>query len=50
MFSPMSTKRTKSEKSQSKADELEKRFDDQPEENLKKEVERKSRSKLTLTV
>jgi hypothetical protein len=36
----MSTKRTKSEKSQRKADELEKRLDDRPEENEKKEVER----------
>jgi len=36
----MSTKRTKSEKSQRKADELEKRLDDRPDENEKKEVER----------
>jgi hypothetical protein len=36
----MSTKRTKSEKSQRKADELEKRQDGLPDDNEKKPVER----------
>jgi len=40
----MSTKRTKSEKSQRKADKLEERLDDQPDENEKKEVEREESS------
>jgi len=38
----MSIKHTKSEKSQ-KADELEKRQDDRPEENEKKPIEREQR-------
>jgi hypothetical protein len=38
--SPHVTKRTKSEKSQRKADELEKRLDDRPKENEKKPTER----------
>ena len=36
----MSTKRTKADKSQRKADELEKRFDDRPDKSEEKEVER----------
>jgi len=40
----MSIKHTKSEKAQRKADELEKRLDDRPDENQKKEVEREEPS------
>ena len=36
----MSTKRTKAEKAQRKADELEKRLDDRPEDDDKKGLER----------
>jgi hypothetical protein len=36
----MSTKRTKAEKGQRKADELDKRFDERPDAEEKKEVER----------
>jgi hypothetical protein len=43
----MSTKHTKSEKSQ-KADELEKRLDDRPEENEKKPVEREKSSRADI--
>jgi hypothetical protein len=46
----MSIKRTKSEKSQRKADELEERPDDRPEANEKKEVQREDRVEPTLTL
>ena len=44
----MSTKRTKSEKSQRKADELEKRLDDRPEEHEEKEAERENASRADI--
>jgi hypothetical protein len=44
----MSTKHTKSEKSQRKADELEERLDDQPEANEKKEVQREEPSRADI--
>jgi hypothetical protein len=44
----MSTKHTKSEKSQRKADELEERLDDRPEENEKKEVGREDSSRADI--
>lgn len=43
----MSIKHTKSEKSQ-KADELEKRLDDRPEENETKKVEREESSRADI--